>query len=129
MTTSPIRADALGPYVRTGGYVFRPGAIRGREHSVRMDDAGLVAGDRVKARHKGGTPLAKIVLADGTTTYWAEEATAAKDAVAAPEGAAWRPDGTRDLSHMRTGAQRDALPRTVEALDGNAVIDLFGADR
>lgn len=97
MTTSPIHADARGPYVRTGGYIFRPGAIRSHSHVLRMDDAGLMAGDRVKARHKSGTPLAKIVLDDGTTTFWAEELTLEKDSTTAPQDATWMKDGRRDM--------------------------------
>lgn len=97
MKMSPIRADDRGPYVRIGGYVFRPGAIRSHSHVLRMDDAGLVAGDRVKVRHKGGTPLAKLVLENGTTTFWAEEATLDKDSVTMPLDATWLKDGTRDM--------------------------------
>ena len=83
-----------------------------------MDVAGLTAGSRVKARHKGGTPLAKLLLEDGSTTYWAEEETSGKDAVIAPQEATWLKNGRRDT--RRPGVAdttiNDQLPRQIEVV-------------
>lgn len=65
--------DDEGLYIRTGGYVFRPGFVTGYGHALRMDDGGLRAGGTVKARHRGGTPTAKIGLEDGSIVFWHAE--------------------------------------------------------
>lgn len=70
---SLIRQDDRGIYVQTGGYRFRPGDKNGYSHAYTMDDAGLQPGDRVKARHIGGSIIAKITLADGGVRHWSEE--------------------------------------------------------
>lgn len=96
MANSLVRKDARGLFIRTGGYVFRPGAINGYQHAVRMDDGQLQDGDHVKASHVGGTPLAKLTLGDGSVTRWAEESVLAKDGAAPPTDAIWLPNGQRD---------------------------------
>ena len=70
---SLVRKDESGLFVRTGGYVFRPGPINGYSHAFDMDDAGLSEGDQVKAKHRGGSTLANITLSDGTRRVWAED--------------------------------------------------------
>ncbi|HEX8350411.1 MAG TPA: hypothetical protein VF598_10655 [Hymenobacter sp.] len=67
---SKVKQDADGIFVQTGGYIFRPGGVNGHDHAVEMDDGGLSKGDDVKARHMGGTELAKITLDNGDVKYW-----------------------------------------------------------
>jgi hypothetical protein len=71
---SVVHKDAKGLFVKAGGYVARPGGVRGYDHAYRMDDGGLKEGDRVKARHKAQTPLTVITLDDGTKLHWHHEA-------------------------------------------------------
>jgi hypothetical protein len=68
-----VRRDQRGLFVIAGGYVARPGAVRGYEHALRMDAAGLREGDKVRARHMASSPLTKVVLGDGQTVYWHHE--------------------------------------------------------
>lgn len=124
MKTIPVQNDEKGLYVRTGGYIFRPGATRSYSHALRMDDAGLMAGDRVKARHKGGTPLAKLTLMDGTTTYWAEEETSFKDRVVVPSGVSWKKDGSCDFNHPQCKSSLSAH-REVKTINGKDVADIL----
>lgn len=124
MKTIPVQNDEKGLYVRTGGYVFRPGATRSYSHAIRMDDAGLMAGDRVKARHKGGTPLAKLTLMDGTTTYWAEEETVFKDRVEVPSGVLWKKDGSCDFTHPQYKSSLSA-PREIRTIDGKYIANIL----
>lgn len=65
-----VREDERGIFIVAGGYVARPGDARSYSHAYRMDDAGLKKGDRVYARHRGGTPLTKVRLEDGTELHW-----------------------------------------------------------
>jgi hypothetical protein len=65
-----VRKDAKGLLIRAGGYVSRPGNVRGYAHAYRMDDGGLKEGDYVKARHRAGTPLSVITLDDGSKIFW-----------------------------------------------------------
>lgn len=69
-----VRKDGKGLFVKAGGYIARPGNVRGYDHAYRMDDAGLKEGDRVKARHRAQTPLTVITLDDGTKLHWHHEA-------------------------------------------------------
>jgi hypothetical protein len=56
-----IREDEHGVYVRTGGYLFRPQRNeRYRNHFRRGDALGFPVETEVKARHIGGTELAKV---------------------------------------------------------------------
>jgi len=98
MGHSLVRSDENGLFIKTGGHKFRPGAITGYCHAYRMDDGNLKAGNKVKARHIGGTPLAKLTLEDGTVTRWSEEYSWGKDRIEAPEDAQWLPNGSRDFS-------------------------------
>lgn len=98
MAMSLVRKDVRGLFIRTGGYVFRPGAINGYQHAYRMDDGQLKDGDRVNARHIGGTPLARLRLDDGRITRWAEEGVLAKDSAAPLADAIWLPNGRRDTN-------------------------------
>lgn len=70
MANSRVWKDEHGIYIKTGGYVFRPGGIRGYDHAYDMDDGGLKEGDTVKAHHMSQTRTAKLVLADGTFRHW-----------------------------------------------------------
>ncbi len=54
---STVWQDEEGIYVRSGGYIARPGDVIGYSHAYRMDDDGLKKGDKVKTHHIGGTPL------------------------------------------------------------------------
>lgn len=68
-----VREDAKGLYVRAGGYVARPGNVRGYDHAYRMDRALLQAGDRVKARHLAGSPITRLRLEGGVVLHWHHE--------------------------------------------------------
>lgn len=70
---STVRQDQEGLLIITGGYKFRPGAIRGMNHCFRQDIADLKVGDRVKARHVGGTTYAKITTLTGVILHWGNE--------------------------------------------------------
>lgn len=65
-----VKEDAEGIFVIAGGYKARPGNVAGYDHAYRMDDAGLKAGDRVKAAHRGGTPTTKVTLESGQVLIW-----------------------------------------------------------
>lgn len=67
---SLVREDEQGLFIKTGGYQFRPGNVTGYDHAYRMDAGGLKPGDYVTARHIGGSPIARITLADGTNIHW-----------------------------------------------------------
>lgn len=67
-----IRSDDYGIYVLTGGYAFRPVSVA-RQHFFPQDKAygrasthlaseasKLVAGDKVRARHRAGSTLATV---------------------------------------------------------------------
>jgi hypothetical protein len=86
MTKALIRDDEFGLYVLTGGYAFRPPAVAKREFFAKdprtaidaiLADATpskLEAGQRVNARHRGGTRTAKVgdeewVSADNDPRY------------------------------------------------------------
>jgi len=91
-----------------------------------MDDAGIQPGDKVKARHLGGSPLAKLTLDNGTVTRWAEEYTAAKDHVMAPADAIWLPDGRRDTSTASASATAAIYPREIFAVSGADLLEALG---
>lgn len=61
---STIRKDKYGMYVKTGGYIFRPILTecgRGRLGAIGSEDKSKIkAGDRVKARHIGGSGLGVV---------------------------------------------------------------------
>jgi hypothetical protein len=59
---SPVRKDALGIYVRTNGAKYRPGKVAGYDHVFRMDDGGLIRGDRAIVRHRSQSPLCKVAF-------------------------------------------------------------------
>lgn len=68
---SVVRQDEKGIYVICDGSLARPGDVNGYSHAYDMSDGGLKKGDRIKARHIGGTPLVKVSAADGETyRYW-----------------------------------------------------------
>lgn len=73
MPMSIVRQDKNGLYIKTGGHVFRPGAVAGYDHAYDMTAAGIQAGDRIKVRHMGGTPLCRIQLASGEERAWHTE--------------------------------------------------------
>lgn len=101
MARPKVRTDDSGINVVTNGQTYRPGAVGGHGHAIRMDDGGLVPGDTVLAYPVEGTERLRLKLADGTTTYWfAEGHTRARGLMDAPAGAVWKTDGRRDF---RTG--------------------------
>lgn len=65
-----VRSDERGLFVRAGGYVARPGGVRGYDHAYNMSDGGLRTGDHVKAHHIAGSPIVKLRLSDGTVLHW-----------------------------------------------------------
>ena len=79
-STTKVRRDDKGLYVRAGGYVFRPGPINGYGHAHDMSDAGLAEGTQVKASHFAGTPTGRIRLADGRKLLWADDYMHAQEA-------------------------------------------------
>lgn len=94
-----VREDAHGLYVKAGGVTARPGSINGYGHAYRMDDGNLKKGDKVTARHVGGTPMVKIKLPDGNTTRWfSEGATRDRDIIPADPNAQWDSQGCRVFS-------------------------------
>lgn len=106
-----VRRDAIGLFIRTGGAVFRPGAVLGYGHAYRMDDGGLVEGDRIAARHTGGTPLARLKLADGTITRWHAEYGRTGNLQKAPDDAEWDAEGLRVFPRQDAPAP---APRVIE---------------
>lgn len=68
-----IRQDKTGLFIKTGGYIFRPGKIDGYAHAYDMSDTGVLFNTSIKAKHIGGSPLAKLELHDGSYRYWANE--------------------------------------------------------
>lgn len=67
---SKIRQDDAGLYVVAGGYIGRPGNVRGYSHTYDMSDGNLKSGDTVKARHVAGEPLIKLKLDNGQVLRW-----------------------------------------------------------
>jgi len=65
-----VRQDDESLYIIVGGVTARPGAVNGYAHAMRMDDGGLVKGDKIKAKHVGGSELVCITLPEGEKTYW-----------------------------------------------------------
>lgn len=70
---SLVREDEHGIFIRTGGYVFRPGAAGGFDAVRDMSTGGLKVGDHVKARHVASSEFCRIRLDDGRTLHWLEE--------------------------------------------------------
>lgn len=68
-----VRKDKHGLFVKAGGYIARPGPVRGNSHAYRMDDGGLKEGDTVKAHHQAQTQLTIITLPEGRKTRWHHE--------------------------------------------------------
>ena len=68
-----VREDSTGIYVVTNGTKFRPGDINGYSHANRMDDAGLKAGDKVKATHRATTSTAWIKTQSGNKLLWGSD--------------------------------------------------------
>lgn len=65
-----VRSDIWGLFVRAGGYIARPGNVRGFAHAFRVDDGGLKAGDKIKATHIGGAQLTRVVTQGGLKLHW-----------------------------------------------------------
>lgn len=68
-----IRKDQTSIFVIAGGYVARPGPVRGFDHAYDMSEGDLVEGDTVKAHHIGGSSITKIVTSTGRTLHWHHE--------------------------------------------------------
>jgi hypothetical protein len=104
MPNPKIRRDDDGLYIVTNGGKYRPGAVAGRAHAIRMDDGGLQEGGNVQARMVEQTELTRLKLPDGTVTYWhVEGPTRIRGLMDAPADAVWKPDGRRDFSHVVIG--------------------------
>ena len=56
---SVIRQDIHGPFVFAGGYCFRPEHPIGYSH-VHKPGTQFTKGQKVRATHHGGTPLASV---------------------------------------------------------------------
>lgn len=70
MPNAKVHEDEHGVFIRTGGYLFRPGGVRGYDHAYDMSDGGLKKGDTIKAAHIGGTQMARLRFEDGSKRYW-----------------------------------------------------------
>lgn len=120
--------DAEGLYVIAGGYVARPGSVAGRGHALRMDDGGLSEGETVVARHRGGTQLTTVRLADGRMTHWHHEGPERDGGlVDPPSDAVWDDAGRRDFSverARRTDIAVPSAPRRVRPATVPAVRDV-----
>lgn len=67
---SVVRQDQHGPYVFTGGYCFRPDFPVGYQH-VHASTTRFAKGQKVRATHRGGSPLATLVdPATGIKETW-----------------------------------------------------------
>lgn len=66
-----IRQDRHGPYVRTGGYLFRPVETPHSCHfnMTEFNKTAFEVGADVVARHRGGTPYG-VVRANGIEEWW-----------------------------------------------------------
>jgi hypothetical protein len=95
--TTLIREDRFSPYLRTGGYLFRPVPTRRViEHHEKIDEGPLsleqpdgrwalrfvrptahVVGTKVRARHLNGTTYATVAgelwISHGASAHWDEE--------------------------------------------------------
>ena len=60
-----VREDALGMYIITDGYTFRPGDITGWAHCNEMSSKGISVGDTVNARHLSGSSVCIIKVGNG----------------------------------------------------------------
>lgn len=116
-----VRKDARGLYVISGGVTARPGAIRGYGHAYRMDDGGLAAGDKVDARHIGGTPMVRLKLPNGQITRWYCQDSQRDDEIMTPD-----PDAVWDAKGLRIFPDKHGigapLPRKIKALNGADLI-------
>ncbi len=83
-----VRRDAHGLYLRTGGYIFRPGPVIGFDHAYDMGDGGLMEGDRVRARHLAGSEIARIRTESGDLHWSSIEPGDPRRRPADPDGAA-----------------------------------------
>jgi len=101
-----VREDEQGLYLVAGGVKARPGSLSGYGHAWRMDDGGLKAGDKVVARHRGGTPLVSITLPDGGTTIWGDDYEHRRgQGTSPPAEARWKADGSRDFGTPVSGRE------------------------
>ena len=120
-----VREDDRGLYVISSGVTARPGAIRGYGHAYRMDDGGLAKGNKVNARHVGGTPMVRLKLPDGTVTRWyCQDSRREDELLNADPDAVWDDKGIRVFprdKHMETSA-----PRRITALNGSDLIKELG---
>ncbi len=120
-----VREDEKGLYVIAGGVTARPGAVNGYGHAYRMDDGGLKKGDKVTARHSGGTPLVKIKLPDETVTRWFGEGEHRDRSLteADPE-AKWDDKGLRVYPKPET--EETITPRQIKAIRGADIMKELG---
>ena len=119
-----IREDSEGLYLKSGGVTARPGSVNGYGHAYRMDDGGLIKGDKVTARHIGGTSMVKIKLPDGRITRWfSDEPERDRGLGPAPEGAEWDDKGVRVFPKHEEGAPSG--PREITAITGNDIIRIL----
>ena len=121
-----VREDDEGIYVISGGVTARPGAVRGYGHAYRMDDGGLVKGDKVSASHIGGTPMVRLKLPDGTVTRWFCQDSRRPDELMDTD-----PDATWDQKGVRTfpsndGSPAERGPRTIRAINGSDIMKEIG---
>lgn len=120
-----VREDEKGLYVIAGGVTARPGAVNGYGHAYRMDGGGLQKGDKVTARHSGGTPLVKIKLPDQTVTRWFSEGEHRdRGLMEVDPDAKWDDKGVRIFPQEKP--TQDAGPRQVKAIQGADIMKELG---
>lgn len=99
-----VRKGEDGLFIMEGNEIYRPGYVSGPGHRMRMDAAGLVAGDMAKTLRVAGTRLLRVTLEDGTITFWHADGEARRSRLMPePPGAIWRKDGKRDPSNIVIG--------------------------
>lgn len=65
-----VYEDKRGPYVKAGGWLFRPVFPVGYKH-VFSDGTSFKAGDKVPARHRGGSSLGTVGTGAKKETWYA----------------------------------------------------------
>lgn len=121
-----VREDDEGLYIISGGVTARPGAVRGYGHAYRMDDGGLVKGDKVNACHIAGTPMVRLKLPDGTVTRWfCQDSQRDDEKMEADHDAVWDDKGVREFP-AKNEASAEAVPRTVRAVIGSDIMKKLG---
>lgn len=75
-----IRSDARGLFFRAGGYLFRPQEGKHAYPILKATKGSSIfsLGDKVKVRHRGGTPFG-VVQSGDVVEYWHSHGTSIHD--------------------------------------------------